>query len=156
MIKTLNHPYMSCLSLYDQACNPFNSQKFIFQQNPKNRNDTLTNFKPFGKSKFQQSQLCSSRKVSEKSKRTLQNDHIGPLHDCPQAPGHGTTFPLSCPRCLTLEVQRLALALWLWAPSALPQELTFWKRAPSALPQAQRPDNVRFRVFRPLVFAIFA
>ena len=36
------------------------------------------------------------------------------------------------------------------------QALTFWKWEPSALPQAQRPDNARFRVFRPRVFAIFA
>jgi len=36
------------------------------------------------------------------------------------------------------------------------QALALWKWAPSALPQAQRPDNARFRVFRPRVFAIFA
>ena len=76
------------------------------------------------------------------SKRTPQNDRIGPLHDCPQAPGHGTMFPLSCPGRLTLEVQHLALALWLWAPSAFAQ--------------AQRSVNARFREFRPRVFAIFA
>jgi len=80
--------------------------------------------------------------VSENSKRTLQNGRIGPLRDCPQAPEHGTTIMLSCPgRQEVLE-----------APA---QALTFWKWAPSALPQAQRPDNARFRVFRPRVFAIF-
>ncbi|KEH28064.1 hypothetical protein MTR_5g062365 [Medicago truncatula] len=66
-----------------------------FQQFPKNRNDTNSSFKPFRKLKFRQSQTCSSRKVGENSKRTLQNDRLGPLHDHPQAPGHGTTFPLT-------------------------------------------------------------
>jgi len=86
-------------------------------------------FEPFRNFKIRQSQVCSSWKVSENSKRTPSNDRRRPLHDCPQAPEQGATSMSPCPRRLAPEVQRPSLALCKWVPSVTPSLiiwLIFW------------------------------